>query len=498
MSAEFKQMIEDLKENKIQFLMIPSTDRLISDRYNIDQLNETEVKELYEAFEKNKSITGFSFFDAMHQGEPKKQIMITLLRALKTKKHFTQLIIPFKVDIELAKEIADVIDAHPELEELEFKPDTIQDPQCIDLIFQSISHHPHLQKLKMAQLPIGGDKPIHQSILQRLGQILKTATPPLKELRLPFTNLIGRDIKIFVDAWVEGLSTKNTLVLLDLGGNHIWNDGGESLAKMLSLNSVLHTLSLYQGHIEGDGFTKILNALKVNKSVINLDLSHNVIHISEGEIIASIIEQNKTLTSLSLADCDMREAIIHIPSGERTDSQDYVVKIFEALSKNKTLTSLRLEKCSGIHLGDKATMALAEALKVNSSLQKLTLNSNPIGDKGAKTIALGLKENKGLHELILTKCEIGDTGCSTLKEAANGKSTLRVTTSWDLKGSLDKLMARFHAIKNQQTDSITGQKPLNGEAFMTPQLQHDQQSPQHAPQSEQAQHKTEGKIALKQ
>ena len=68
----------------------------------------------------------------------------------------------------------------------------------------------------------------------------------------------------------------------------------------------------------------------------------------------------------------------------------------EALKSNSTLQTLKL---SGNRVGVKGTMALAEALKSNSTLQTLELHYNNIGDNGAKALAEALKSNSTLQVL---------------------------------------------------------------------------------------------------
>ena len=53
------------------------------------------------------------------------------------------------------------------------------------------------------------------------------------------------------------------------------------------------------------------------------------------------------------------------------------------------------------HLGEEAGLALAEALKSNSSLASLNLNSNQLGEKAGLAVAEALKSNSTLTNLDL-------------------------------------------------------------------------------------------------
>ena len=61
-------------------------------------------------------------------------------------------------------------------------------------------------------------------------------------------------------------------------------------------------------------------------------------------------------------------------------------------------------------------MAMAEALKTNSTLKEIRLDFNNIGDEGAAALAETLKRNSTLHRLCLTNNNIGDEGAIALGE----------------------------------------------------------------------------------
>ena len=78
----------------------------------------------------------------------------------------------------------------------------------------------------------------------------------------------------------------------------------------------------------------------------------------------------------------------------------------DSLTGNDTsVTNLVL----GIQIGDAGAIALAEALKTNTSLKTLSLAMmNQIGVQGARALADALKANTSLTELYLLNNEIGD------------------------------------------------------------------------------------------
>lgn len=92
---------------------------------------------------------------------------------------------------------------------------------------------------------------------------------------------------------------------------------------------------------------------------------------------------------------------------------------------------------------DEGASCLGQALKTNTSLQKLNLRFNPIGDEGATGLARGLLANSGLKILDLTAREncqvcIGPTGAQALAAAVRNS------------GCLEKL----HLGSNRVTDDV--------------------------------------------
>lgn len=94
----------------------------------------------------------------------------------------------------------------------------------------------------------------------------------------------------------------------------------------------------------------------------------------------------------------------------------------KGLKTNRTVTTLDLSDC---HISDEGLGNIAEALKVNKTLQKLLLGLNPaITSGGAEKLAEALKKNKSLRSVSLYRCNIGDEGTVHLSEAIRHNTTL--------------------------------------------------------------------------
>jgi hypothetical protein len=80
---------------------------------------------------------------------------------------------------------------------------------------------------------------------------------------------------------------------------------------------------------------------------------------------------------------------------------------------------------SFIEIGVDGVRAIAEALKVNSTLLKVYFHDNGIGSGGAQAIAEALRFNSVLREISLSNNWIGDEGAVAIAEAMEFNSSLQ-------------------------------------------------------------------------
>jgi hypothetical protein len=105
----------------------------------------------------------------------------------------------------------------------------------------------------------------------------------------------------------------------------------------------------------------------------------------------------------------------------KNDISDKEVKMLsEALRVNQTLHYLEL---GGNLITCNGAKVLSEALKVNQTLSELYLRRNKIGDQGVEALSEALKLNRGLSVLDLTDCSFDTIGAKALSDA------LRITPS---------------------------------------------------------------------
>ncbi len=248
-------------------------------------------------------------------------------------------------------------------------------------------------------------------------------------------------IKIIISA----LTDNSILTRLNLGGNIIGNTGTKIIADFLKKNTTLKTLSLINSEIKTkSALQNITKALSMNTTLTELYLGDNALYCKDigiffesikrntslkileldqtgfdydlngtqgrgGTYIAEILEQNTTLTSLSVRNNDM--------AGEENSRI-----IAQALEKNSTLKELFL---GGNNLGTQNIGEILEALKKNTSLTVLDLQWNCIFDVDSKMITEMLKMNTTLKELYLDYNYITDIGAQVIAETLGENTNLK-------------------------------------------------------------------------
>jgi ethanolamine utilization microcompartment shell protein EutL len=108
--------------------------------------------------------------------------------------------------------------------------------------------------------------------------------------------------------------------------------------------------------------------------------------------------------------------------------QEGIKAIAEALKHNTICRGLTLDLVAAdipnLHIEDAGWQALGEALKVNKSIQKISLYQSKLGDEGMKALAEGLKVNNVQH-IDLSDNQIGDEGAKALAEALKVNTSIR-------------------------------------------------------------------------
>ncbi|KAL0239609.1 hypothetical protein GEMRC1_009717 [Eukaryota sp. GEM-RC1] len=141
--------------------------------------------------------------------------------------------------------------------------------------------------------------------------------------------------------------------------------------------------------------TEMISSLKCFLQCFNIkELTFKRFRFSDEAIVVlcDLIKLNTFLTSVDFSNCGLTD--------------DQLVLIIEALNidSSSTLLSVNFGKNS---MKTKCILALSEALKQNSSVTKIILESNSITDGGARTFGEALLQNSTVVEVDLRGNSIG-------------------------------------------------------------------------------------------
>lgn len=196
----------------------------------------------------------------------------------------------------------------------------------------------------------------------------------------------------------------------------------------------------YRGSIGNFGARVIAAELTKNITLKQLELNYQNILPQGIEDLANALQQNKTLTSLSL--------IGNFVGLRGAQALAQWLKINDSLANHLDLTHCLID--------DAAVKILADSLAENKTLQQLCLSNNEIADVGAEALAGMLKHNSVLHTLILAKNKISKDGAKALAEALSANNSLKKIdlkdNLIDCQGMTDLLKAMT---KNQAVETFT-------------------------------------------
>jgi hypothetical protein len=196
--------------------------------------------------------------------------------------------------------------------------------------------------------------------------------------------------------------------------------------------------------IENEGVQLIASALETNSTLTSLSLSGNSISQEGAEALSQVLSKNTTLETLNLAGNNLGV------EGARLLSSSLLV--------STSLTSLNLSRNQ---LYNKGTRFLSDALHSNKTVKHLYLENNRIGDDGAEGLAEALQKNSNLKTLDLGNNTIAKVGVRSLITALEANTTLTVlklqdNVGWkDVKEVIKPLLARNIGISSKATDSPT-------------------------------------------
>ena len=294
-----------------------------------------------------------------------------------------------------------------------------------------VSIPPHiLQGMRM--LNLSGNK-----LDGRAYDLLAKVVPSMARLEVLWLvdNLIGSGGAVEMIKSLSGSGVKE-LWLYNTG---IGGPDCEALSELLQSTHLLDLLHIDQNNLSSESVASIITGLSHNNSLRTLDISDSHFSMANRLHLSSLLREHSkcTLTDLRLRDCHSSEGAVELatalcknttlrelnlsgnPIGEHANG---VTAVATMLVENKSLTSLWLEDC---HISGQGAGELAAALYKNLTLQHLTLNRNPIGVKGASSMSDMLQHNTSLTQLWLCDDSVGEEGVHQLMNSVKYNQTLR-------------------------------------------------------------------------
>ena len=274
------------------------------------------------------------------------------------------------------------------------------DGRVCDLLAKVVPSMARLEVLWLVNNPIGSGGAV---------EVIKSLCGSgVKDLWLYNTGIGGPDCETLS----ELLQSTHSLEWLHIEQNNLSSESVASIITGLSHNNSLRTLNISDSHFSKANRLHLSSLLREHSKCTLTYLRLRGCHISsEGAVeLATALCKNSTLRELDLSGNPIRE------------HANGVTAVATMLVENKSLTSLWLEDC---HISGQGAGELAAALYKNLTLQHLSLNRNPIGVEGASSMSDMLQHNTSLTQLWLSDDSVGEEGVRQLMNSVKYNKALR-------------------------------------------------------------------------
>ena len=206
----------------------------------------------------------------------------------------------------------------------------------------------------------------------------------------------NNQLHLGVTTIATALKNISSLKVLDLSNNNITEQATVELAAAIRINKSLEILWLNGNHL-GSSTVVVVNALREISSLKELNLNDNKNTSKElASAISSVVTKNKSLEILALSDNGL--------------AYDGVIKVAHSLCKHPKLKTLNLQNNN---ITDKAAEALASITSSNSGFEKLYLGNNHL-QLGVIKIVRELKNISSLKVLDLSNNNITEQAADEL------------------------------------------------------------------------------------
>jgi hypothetical protein len=184
-----------------------------------------------------------------------------------------------------------------------------------------------------------------------------------------------------------------SLRVLRLHSEHLKSEGGKYLADVLKNHRTIEAVQVFRNELPGRSVCQLIEALATVKSLTTLEFDDDQVDDRVCRLFAALLNESG-LTSLALTSTSISL------TAART--------LKKALMKNSVLKSLKLVmfECPK---GAKSVLKVVQALKVNTTLERLNISRNPfylIGSEWTAKLGSYLKSNTTLKSLNIASTRL--------------------------------------------------------------------------------------------
>lgn len=215
---------------------------------------------------------------------------------------------------------------------------------------------------------------------------------------------------------------------LDLSGNRFGDKAMGALSVAMGSSRRLQRLALRDCDLGDVGGISIAEALQDNRSLESLDISWNHIRARGGAAFGALLIANDVIADLNLAwngvgHVEMLELNPPTPPDDGKDkkkkknpkdepppppsifveTQPGAEEIGGAIRKNTTLRTLNL---SHNRIQTMGAFVIADGMDENKSINRLTMDGNPIGFEGGRELLRAMRNLGDIREISMVDCNI--------------------------------------------------------------------------------------------
>ena len=239
---------------------------------------------------------------------------------------------------------------------------------------------------------------------------------------------------------MTALSTNTSVKHFLLGNNIIGPIGAKAIADFCRNHpSRIETWYLAGNCIDAAGLARLVPDWINSESITNIWLKRNPLGPAAAEDLAKLVQLTPNLRTLDLDQTELGDSGV-------SDLFDRI-----ASAPKSALHNIYL---NGIGISVKACKSMTAFLaSASCTLESLYISLNPIGDEGAVALADGLRQNNSLRRLTVASSGIDTAGANTIFAALTGKSNI-MTLCMDQHYSTRDLGMRYNYLEEGVCENL--------------------------------------------